>query len=211
MSNTHAHTTTHAAHTHGLAAPTGGTPALAGVLAEYESVDAILEAAAKVRDAGYTRWESFTPCPIHGLDAAMGHKASRLPWLVLACGLTGMLTGIFLVWWTNAISPDVPYALRGYPFIISGKPMFSFPANIPPIFELTILFSAFGSFFGMLAMNRLPRFNHPVFSSRRFDRAMQDRFFIAIEASDPNFDHRRTTQLLRDTGAAAVEDLEETP
>lgn len=195
---------------HGIAAPPAGTPCIYGVMAEYGDVDSLISAAEKVRDAGYRRWEAYSPFPVHGLDAAMGHKSTILPWIVLGGGLTGMISGILLVWWTNAISPDVPYAVRGYEFIISGKPIFSFPANIPPIFELTILFSAFAAVFGMLAMNMLPRFNHPVFNSQRFTRVTQDRFFIAIESADPKFSRQRTTQLLQDTHPLNVEELQET-
>ncbi|MBI1367884.1 MAG: DUF3341 domain-containing protein [Planctomycetes bacterium] len=183
---------------------------LFGLLAQFDDVDTLLAAASTVRDAGFRRWEAHTPCPIHGLDKAMGHKYTRLPWLVLLCGLTGCATGLLLTWYTNSTSFDgVPYAIRGYLFHISGKPFYSLPAFIPPIFELTILFSAFSSFLGMLAMNRLPRFYHPVFKSARFARATQDRFFISIEAADAQFDRAKTAQLLHDAGASAVEELED--
>ena len=81
--------------------------------------------------------------------------------------------------------------------------------NIPPIFELTILLSAFGAFFGMLAMNMLPRFHNPVFNSRRFAKASDDRFFIVVEAEDPLFDRDKTAAQLTEAGAAAVEELED--
>jgi len=180
-----------------------------GYLAEYEHVDDLLVAAARIRDAGYTQWECYSPCPIHGLDEAMGHKLSKIGWVVLISGIAGLISGLLLVWWTNATSVEgVPYALRGYAFHISGKPVFSLPANIPPIFEMTILFSAFGAFFGMLVMNLLPRFAHPVFKSDRFARATQDRFFIAIEAKDPVYHAERTEQLLAETNPLSLEKLE---
>ncbi|QNN24435.1 DUF3341 domain-containing protein [Planctomycetales bacterium ZRK34] len=180
-----------------------------GVLAEFDDVETLLSAAEQVRDAGFRRWEAYSPFPVHGLDAAMGHQYTKLPWIVLACGLTGMLSGILLTWYTNATSFEgIPYALRGYLFHISGKPFWSFPAFIPPIFELTILFSAFGAFFGMLAMNRLPMFYHPVLKNLRFRRATQDKFFIGIEAADPAFDSSKTVDLLRSAGATAIEELE---
>ena len=180
-----------------------------GLLAEFEDVDGVAAAASRVRDAGFKRWEVYTPYPVHGLDEAMGHRPTILPWIVLAGGLTGLLGGLLLMWWTNATSFDVPYGLRGFDFIISGKPFFSLPANIPPIFETTILLSAFAAFFGMLIMNLLPRFHHPVLRSERFARATQDRFFIGIEATDPAFGHEETAGLLRDAGAVHVEELEE--
>lgn len=185
-------------------------PQLYGLLSEYRDVTSLKRAAERVRDAGYTRWEAYTPFPVHGLDQAMGHKPTVLPWLVLVAGFTGCLSGLFLVWYTNATNiADMPHGLRGYPFIISGKPIFSLPANIPPIFELTILFSAITAVVGMLVLNLLPRFHHPVFGSERFTRATQDRFFIGIEAADDKFDRERTEQLLRDTSPLSIEELED--
>jgi hypothetical protein len=185
-----------------------------GILAEFGDIDTLVAACEKVRDAGYRKWEAYTPFPVHGLDTAMGHEPTKLPWIVLACGLTGMISGVILVWWTNGNTQvdvsGLPYAIQSYPFIVSGKPFFSLPANIPPIFELTILFSAFGAFFGMLAMNLLPRFWHPVFQSPRFDRATQDRFFIAIDATDPRYDRAHIEQALRAAGATDIEVLSET-
>lgn len=184
-----------------------------GILAEFETIDTLMNAAERVRDAGFKKWEAYTPFPVHGLDTAMGHEPTKLPWIVLACGLTGMSLGILLVWWTNGNTQvdvsGLPYVVQSYPFHISGKPFFSMPANIPPIFEMTILFSAFGAFFGMIALNKLPRFHHPVFYSRRFDRASQDRFFIAIDSTDPQYDRQCIEKVLRDAGASSVEVLEE--
>ncbi len=180
-----------------------------GLLAEYENVDALVSAAEKVRDAGFTRWESYSPFPVHGLDKAMGHKPTKLPWFVLVGGIVGGLTGLLLCWWTNATSFDLPYAARGYEFIVSGKPTFSLAANIPVIFELTILFSALTATIGMFAMNLLPRFHHPVFNSKRFKRVTTDRFFISIETADEKFDTAKTLALLEASGAVAIEELDD--
>ena len=166
-----------------------------GVLAEFETEEAVIAAARRVRDAGYRRWDCHTPYPVHGLDGAMGMGSTALPWMVLGGGTTGFLFAVWLQWWTNAID---------YPFVISGKPMWSIPANIPVIFELTILFSAFAAFFGMLVMNGLPKLYNPVFRSDRFRRATQDRFFIFIEGSDGHFNASRTPEFLA-VGASHVE------
>ena len=186
---------------------TKNNPTTAGLLAEYESVDTLLAAAERVRDAGYRKWEACTPFLVHGLDKAMGHKHTRLPWFVMAGGTVGCLTGLFLCWWTNATSfSGLPYALRGYEFAVSGKPIFSLAANIPVIFELTVLFSAITAFVCLWVMNLLPRYHHPVFTSKRFARVTDDRFFIYIDASDENFDAAASAAVLEE-GSAGLETL----
>ncbi|MAE62155.1 MAG: hypothetical protein CMJ49_12470 [Planctomycetaceae bacterium] len=192
-------------------APAPDQPQLYGLLAEFSSVDALLPAATKVREAGYRRWDCLTPFPVHKLDAAMGVRATILPWIVLIVGLSGMFAGIFLCWWTNATSFDLPFAIRGYAYHISGKPFFSLPANIPVIFEVTVLASALAAVIGMVLMNGLPRLNHPLLTIQRTRRLTQDRFFIAIEADDPNFDRQATEALLQEAGADAVEEVTESP
>jgi hypothetical protein len=153
-----------------------------------------------VRDAGYTRWDALTPFPVHGLDEAMGIKPTRLPWIVFLCGLTGASAALLLQWWTNAVD---------YPYLISGKPLFSLPANIPIMFELTVLFAAFGAFLGMLGFNRLPELYHALFKKPRFRRVTNDRFVIYIEVEDPRYDSGETRSLLESVSPLPVEEVED--
>jgi mono/diheme cytochrome c family protein len=180
----------------GFEAPPKDGP-LFGVLAEYDSPGALVEAAKEVRDAGYTRWDCYSPFPVHGLDPAMGIKRTILPWIVFGGGLAGLLGGIGLQWWTNGFH---------WPWIVSGKPFFSIPANIPITFETTVLLSGLTCFFAMWTLNKLPKPWHPFFRNDRFTRVTDDGFFIGIEAEDPKFDHDRTAALLDGAGAVAVED-----
>jgi hypothetical protein len=175
-------------------------PTIYGYVVGFDKVDELLLGAAAVRDAGYTKWDAHTPFVIHGLDAAMGIKKTILPYLVFLGGLTGTCAGILLQWWTNAVD---------YPFLISGKPYFSLPANIPVAFETTILFAAITALVGMLALNGLPQLHHPLFTSRAFKRVTDDRFFISIEASDPLFDRATTRELLESVADAQVEEIED--
>ncbi len=170
-----------------------------GLLAEFGDVTTLVRACEKVRDAGYQSWDAYTPFPVHGIDPAMGIKTTRLPWLVFWLGITGTITALVMQWWMNAID---------YPFDISNKPFWSLPANVPVIFELTVLFAAVGgAFLGTLIINGFPRHHHPLFGSARFARATNDGFFIAIEAADERFDGAKTEALLKDAGATAVESV----
>ncbi len=184
--------------TAGSNASTGPVPW--GYIAEFDKVDEFLAAARQVRDAGFTRWDAHSPFVIHGLDAAMGIKKTVLPYLVFLGGLTGAAAGILLQWWTNAVD---------YPFLISGKPYFSLPANIPVAFETTILLAAITALVGMLALNGLPRLSHPLFTNRSFKRVTDDRFFISIEADDPLFDRAATRELLESISGRPVEEVQD--
>ncbi len=140
----------------------------------------------------------------------MGRKRTVLPWLVLGGGLTGLVAGLVLVWWTNALAGPAPLAsLQGYPYLISGKPAFSLPANIPVIFELVILLSAVAAVGWMLLLNMLPQLHHPLFKSERFRRVTDDGFFLAIEATDERYSPAKTADLLLSAGASAIERIEE--
>ncbi len=174
-----------------------GAP-LYGLLAEYRSPEALVSAARLVRDSGFKHWDTFTPYPIHGIDPAMGIRPTILPWLVLGGGIIGCLTGLVMQWWMNAVD---------YPWLVSGKPFWSVPANIPIVFELTVLFSALTALGGMLVLNRLPHPSHPLDLNRRFARSTDDRFFLLIEARDPRYEEQTTKKLLGETEASSVEEV----
>lgn len=184
-------------------------PPVWGLLAEYDSAAALISAAESVRDAGYQKWDCYSPFPVHGLDQAMGVRRTILPWLVLGAGLTGMAVAIGLQWYVN--SPHTASAsagvLAGYPLVFSGKPYWPFPAHMPVAFELTVLFSALMCFFGLWGLTRLPRFHFPAFASARFRRVTDDKFFLIIEAGDKSFDAVRTADLLLSTHSVALESL----
>lgn len=171
-----------------------------GYLVEFETPLAVMQAAEAVRDEGFTKWDTFTPYPVHGLDGAMGIQRTHLPWVVLCAGLTGTTVAFLMQYWMNAID---------YPFVVSGKPFMSLPAFVPIMFEMTVLFAALSALGGMLAFNGLPRLSHPLFASERFARATDDRFFICIEADDPKVDGLDIQAFLAGLGGSAIETIDD--
>lgn len=169
-------------------------------LAEYETPNALAHAAEKVRDAGYKVWDCHTPYPLHGLDEAMGLPPTKLGFISFICGMTGLSLGFLMMYWMNGVD---------YPIIIGGKEPYSFPSMVPILFECSILLTGFGTLFGMLGLNKLPRHHHPVFESDRFDAATDDKFFISIEAGDEKFDLEKTRSLLESTHPSHLELVEE--
>ena len=171
-----------------------------GLLAEYDTPREIFHACEKVRDAGFQKWDSYTPFPVHNLDKAMGLKPSQLGWVVFFAGMMGASSGMLLQWWTSTIE---------YPIIIAAKPYFSYQAFVPVTFELGILFASFAAVFGMLIFNKLPQYYHSCFNSERFARVTDDKFFICIEAKDPKYNPEKTRAFLKDTGAVEIEEVED--
>ncbi len=169
-------------------------PAL--ILAEFNSAKDIVHAAEKVRDAGYTVWDTHTPFPVHGMNKAMGLEYSKLGTIVFPAAMTGTTLAFLMMWWMNGID---------YPIVVGGKPPYSLPSQIPIMFELTVLFTAFSSLFGMLHLNKLPRHHHPLFNSERFAAVTDDKFFVAIESTDPKFDVDKTKKLLEQCHAEHIE------
>jgi hypothetical protein len=166
-----------------------------GIMAEYKNPHDIYEAAGKFRDAGYgcsKKWDTYTPFPVHGLEKQMGVGRSHVPWIVLIGGMTGFATGAFITWYMNGYD---------YPLVVGGKPYWSMIFPFPVLYECTILFSAFGAFFGQFLTNGLPRHHHAVFNSEQFERASDNAFFIVIETAHPLYDEYKTRALLEQTGA----------
>ncbi len=174
-------------------------PRLYGLLAEFHSPHEVVEAAKRVREAGYRNVDGYTPYPIEELSEALHFHKSPLPMLVLAGGILGLVAGWGLEYWSAVIE---------YPMNIGGRPFNSWPSFIPPAFETTILFAAGAAVFGMLALNGLPQPYHPVFNVPDFALASRDRFFIGIEARDPKFDLEKTKAFLKSLGADSVSEVE---
>ncbi|MDB5385255.1 MAG: hypothetical protein JWM11_901 [Planctomycetaceae bacterium] len=169
---------------------------LHGLLAEFEQGESLLEAARQAHAAGYRKMDGYSPIPVHGLSQALGQKPSGLPLLVLIGGIIGGSAGYFMLYYASVIS---------YPINVGGRPLHSWPAFIPITFEMTVLGAAFAAFFGMLALNGLPRPYHPLFNVPAFNLASRNRFFLCIEARDPLFDLNRTRQFLEGLQARVYE------
>lgn len=170
-----------------------------GLIATFDNAADLYHAAEQVRDAGYKQWDCITPCPVHGLDGAMGMKRSIVPRISLAGGITGFCTGMSLIFWTGAVD---------YPLIVGGKPYFSPMFAFPVSYELTILFTAFATIIGMFVVNGLPSHYHPVLKYENIVRGLDDKFFVVIESRDPRYNSENTKALLEKTGGQNIKELE---
>ncbi len=162
-------------------------PAIYGLMAEFEDPTSLVAAAREARLRGYRKVEAYSPFPIEELSEALRLPRNKLPLIVLLGGILGGIAGYLLQYYVT-----VWY----FPLNIGGRPLHSWPSYIVITFEMTILFAALAAFFGLLALNGLPMLYHPVFNVERFALASRNRFFLCIEATDPQFDRAATAAFL---------------
>jgi hypothetical protein len=173
-------------------------PQLYGVIAEYVTPDALVDACKKARAAGYKRMDAYTPYPLEEAAEAIGFEKTRVPLLTLCGGILGGLSGYGLQYWVHVLA---------YPLNVGGRPLNSWPSFIIITFEMTILFAGITAVVGMLMLNGLPQPYHPVFNHPRFFAASRDRFFLCIEATDEKFDVTEATRFLQATDAVDVAEV----
>ncbi len=177
----------------------GAPDALYGVVAEFDTPEAVIDAANQAREAGYKNMDAYTPFPVTGLDEALGMTNTRLGWVVLMMGIFGGLAAFFMQFYANAIH---------YPLNIGGKPLNSWPNFIIITFECTILFAAFTAGLFMLGRNGLPQPYHSIFNTPNFGAATRDRFFLCIEATDEQFEVAETRGFLEGLSPLRVSEVE---
>jgi hypothetical protein len=169
-----------------------------GIMAEFDTPVALVEAAKRTYQAGYKRIDTYTPFPVEGLAEEIGFHRDEVPLVMLIGGIVGGLTGYLMQYWMSAVA---------YPLNIGGKPYHSWPAFIVITFEMTILFAGISAVFGMLALNGLPMPYHPVFNVPRFTRASRDRFFLVVFSSDVKYDPAATRQFLESLDPRSVSEV----
>ena len=167
-----------------------------GILAEFSQPADLVRAARETRDAGYRHWDAHTPFPIPDLNDTTVDASSGLATFVFLSALAGVLVALIAQWWFGAVA---------YPQVYAGRPSFLWITALPVAFEVGILFAALGAFVYALHLMRLPRFHHPLFESKRFDRVTDDGYFILIDARDPRFDEAATPAFFERIGAIAIE------
>jgi hypothetical protein len=173
---------------------------LYGLMAEFHAPQEIIAAARAARAAGYRKMDAFTPYAMEELSEALGHHHSKVPLIVLCGGIAGGVGGYLLQYWAAVVD---------YPMNVGGRPVHSWPAFIVPTFEMTILCAALAAVLGMFWLNGLPMPYHPVFNAKNFALASRDRYFLLIEARDPQFDRAATERFLASLNPSEVSEVAE--
>jgi hypothetical protein len=171
---------------------------LYGLLAEFDNPTDLVRAVRSAREAGYRRLDAYTPYPIEELTEALEFRRTRMPLVIFLGGAIGCVSGYLLQYYCAAWD---------YPINVGGRPLNSWPAFIPVMFELTVLIAALAAVFGLLVLCGLPRPHHPLFNVQRFARATRDRFFLCIEQRDPRFELEATRNFLRELNPVELNEV----
>jgi len=70
-----------------------GRSDLHGLMAEFDSPTALVEASRRAQAEGYRKMDAYTPFPIEELHEALGLHDTRVPLIVLCGGVLGGLLG----------------------------------------------------------------------------------------------------------------------
>ncbi|MDP3684446.1 MAG: DUF3341 domain-containing protein, partial [Ignavibacteria bacterium] len=172
---------------------------LFGITVLFHTPDEIIHAASKVREAGYKNYDVHTPYPLHGMDAAMNLKPSKLGYITLAFGLFGAGFALLFMYWAMSID---------YPMIIGGKPFFALPAFIPITFEVTVLLATLATVISMLAFFfKFPFNSHPLHDTPYMKAVSSDKYGICIEADDVLFDLEKVKALYKELNGQNITEI----
>jgi hypothetical protein len=171
---------------------------LYGLMAEFETAGELVAAARRTREAGFRKFDAFTPFPIHELDDAMDLHDNRVSLFTLIGGLIGCVGGFGLASWVEGVA---------LPLNIGGRPLISAPMYIPITFECTVLIGGLTAAISMILLNGLPSPYHPVFNVERFANASRSKFFLCIESDDPKFDRDLTAGFLESLGPEEIAEV----
>jgi hypothetical protein len=169
---------------------------LYAVTALFDSPDAVLHAAEKTGNAGYTKFDVHTPYPVHGMDGAMKLKTSKIGFFAFAFGLLGAVCAVLFISWVT---------IKDYPLVIGGKPFWSWPAFVPVSFEVTVLATSVLSTLVMIVLYfKFPNNAHPLHDTPYMKSVSSNRFGIAVQADDPKFDEKEVTGFFRSLGSKEI-------
>jgi len=161
-----------------------------GVLAQYDTLHGTVAAIERLRTAGHTDIEVFSPIPAPEIEEAMDIHSSPVRIWALIGGITGCMTGLLLAAGTSL----------GYPLVTQGKPIVSFPPFVIFMFELTVLLTGIFGFIALLVHTRRPVINLDPNFRASFS---VDRWGIFVAADGDG--RLQAEQLVRETGALDIE------
>ena len=145
------------------------------LMAVFPSAPALLDAVRALRQAGHPAIESYAPYDLEDeLDEALELRKSRMPWIVLVGGLTGLVLAFAIEWWAD---------VHSYPLDIGARPRLPIPAYVPVMFETTVIAAALTIIASWMIMLRLPRLWAPIDELGGVEHTSLDQFWLRVAAA----------------------------
>ncbi len=143
----------------------------------------------ELRAAKLGNFNTFSPIPSHRIEHAIGQSKSPVRWIVLAGGISGVLTGLAIT-----IGTTFEWGLNA-----GGKPLLSWPPFIVICFELMVLLGGIFGFLGVLTLSGVPTSEIAPGYDGRFG---EDRFGIIVRCDEA--EAPRVESMLKESGAEEV-------
>jgi hypothetical protein len=164
------------------------------LVATFSNADRLIHAVRAVREENFRIYDVYAPYPIHNLDEAMGLRRSKLPWVTLLLGGTGLLSALLLQFYTNILD---------WPLNVGGKPANSTLAFIPITFELTVLIGGLATVAALFIRARLYPGKRECLIA---EGVTNNTFALVLRRRDEFFDTARALSLLEESGADQIEE-----
>jgi hypothetical protein len=168
------------------------------LVAVFESPEALVKGADKLKAEGFPAEDALTPFHVHGIEEALNVKRPPVRRAMAIAGFSMAALAWCLQWFSLSVA---------YPFISGDRPHNSWQVFPLVTFEVGVLAAGIAGFVTFLYTCGLPSLYHPVFDIPGIERATSDRFFLIV---NPTADERtgdRVRSLLVGEGAIFIEEM----
>jgi len=166
------------------------------LVATFSDAETLLHAVRAVTQEDFRVYDVYAPYPIHGLDAAMGVRRTRLPWVTFVVGCCALTLALTFQFYTTVLD---------WPLNVGGKPDNSTLAFVPICFELTVLLSGLATVAALFLRARLyPGKRESLFA----EGVTNDTFALVLRKSEAPFDIHSARKLLQESGANRIRERE---
>lgn len=166
--------------------------AIAGIIADP---DMFLDLAEKARENGFVDLDAIMPYPVHGFEEKLGLKKSWVPSAAKAMLIIGAFLGLLFQFWTSAID---------WPINVGGKPLFSWQAFVPIIFECGVLFAGITTFMSIMHVGRL----YPAKDPKMLSERLTDDQFALLVPIRSEADREKILDFFKNAGVEDVQEID---
>jgi Alternative complex III, ActD subunit len=156
--------------------------------------DLFLDVGTKARDKKYKGLDGIMPYPVHGFEESLGLKKSWLPSAAKLMLVVGAGLGFLFQAWTSAVD---------WPINVGGKPLISWQAFIPVVFESGVLLAGITTFFALMHVGRF----FPTKNARVIKESLTDDQFALLVPVKGNGNRNDIIEFFKGAGIDDVKEI----